>query len=205
MHPLRDIKPLRESGFHAIVGRQHGDNGEISSGFFMSKPQSKMIQLWSEGIQEAFTGAWSAHSNGALTVVYEQLVANPHEVLVMERNAFAPGSWMEDDLVRLLEVHEDETSSLELMTPDGHLPQYTEERMTRWVTPTRQSTWVQDWSKTYTLHAFSHNQGDFEIHGFKHITARYILERRSNIARAVYTVARELYEQGLVDRDICRG
>lgn len=201
VHPLRDIKPLRESGFHAIVGRQHGDNDEINSGFFMSKPHSKMIQLWSEGIQETFTGAWSAHSNGALTTVCEQLVANPHEVLIMERNAFAPGSWMEDDLVRLLEVHEDEISSLELMTPDGHLPQYAEEPMTRWVMPTMQSAWVQDWSKTYSLHAFNHNQGDFEIRGFKNITPRYVLERRSNLARAVYTVARELYEQGLIHID----
>lgn len=200
VHPLRDIAPLRESGFHAVAGRQQGDNAEINSGVFMNKAHSRMIELWSEGMNEAFTGEWSAHSNGALTAVCERLVSEPREVLIMERNAFAPGSWMKDDTIRLLEVHDDETSSLDMMGPDGHLPQYDdEERMTRWPVPKRRPGWAQDWSRTYMLHAFNHNQGDFEIPGFERITPRYVLERRSNMARAVYPVARDLFEHGLID------
>ncbi len=201
VHPLRDIKTLRESGFQAVVGRQQGDNAEVNSGVFMNKAHSKMIELWSEGMNEAFTGEWSAHSNGALTIVCEHLVADPGEVLIMERQAFAPGSWLKDDTIRLLQVHDDETSSLEMMTPDGRLPEYDEERMTRWAVPKKHPEWAADWAKTYMLHAFNHNQGDFEIPGFERITPRYILERRSNMARAVYPVARDLFEKGLIEID----
>ncbi|PQK16007.1 hypothetical protein BB8028_0006g03290 [Beauveria bassiana] len=134
VHPLRDIRVLRESGFHAVARRQQGENGEVNSGVFMNKPHSSMIELWSEGMHSAFTGDWSTHSNGALTVVCERLVASPPDVLIMERNAFAPGSWMRDDTIRLLEVHDDETSSLDMMTPDGHLPEFDEERI-RWSAP----------------------------------------------------------------------
>ncbi|KAM3432716.1 hypothetical protein NHJ13734_006752 [Beauveria thailandica] len=200
VHPLRDVRALRESGFHAVAGRQKG--AEINSGVFMSKPHSRMIELWSEGADEAFTGEWTAHSNGVLTVVCERLVAETPEVLIMERNAFAPGSWTSDDTVRLLEAHDDETSSLAMLSPDGHLPEYDdEEPMTRWSAPKRRPGWAQDWSRTYMLHAFHHNQDDFQIPGFDRITPRYILERRSNMARAVYPVARELFEQGLIDID----
>ncbi|KAM3508461.1 hypothetical protein MY10362_001192 [Beauveria mimosiformis] len=200
VHPLRDVRALRESGFHAVAGRQQ--NANVNSGVFMSKPHSRMIELWSEGMEEAFTGEWTAHSNDVLTVVCERLVAETPEVLIMERNAFAPGSWMSGDTVRLLKVHNNETSSLDMLSPDGHLPEYDdEEPMTRWSAPKRRPEWAQDWSRTYMLHAFHHNQDDFQIPGFDHITPRYILERRSNMARAVYPVARELFEQGLIGID----
>ncbi|KAM3502884.1 hypothetical protein MY11210_008917 [Beauveria gryllotalpidicola] len=201
VHPLRSVRALRESGFHAVAGRQRG--AEVNSGVFMSRPRSRMMELWSEGMGEAFNGEWTAHSNHVLTVVCERLVAESPEVLIMERNAFAPGGWTGDDIVRLLEVHHDETSSLDLLSPDGRLPGYDdEEPMTRWsAAPKRQPEWAQDWSRTYMLHAFNHFQGDFQIPGFDRITPRYILERRSNMARAVYPVAKELFEQGLIDVD----
>ncbi|OAA63972.1 glycosyl transferase [Cordyceps fumosorosea ARSEF 2679] len=206
VHPLRSVRALLESGFAAVAGRQQGDNAEVNSGAFFTKPHSRMIELWSEGMHAAFTGEWSAHSNGALTAVCENLVAAAPgaEVLIMERNAFAPGSWMREETIGLLEVHEEEPSSWAMRGADGSLPRYEEEPMTRWTAPAKgrdRPEWAQDWSKTYMLHAFNHNQKDFEIPGFDRITPRYILERRSNMARAVYPVARELYEQGLIDID----
>ncbi|TQV90146.1 glycosyl transferase [Cordyceps javanica] len=61
VHPLRDIAAIRESGFQAIVGRQKDD--EINSGVFMSNRHSRMIELWAEGMHEAYDGEWSTHSN----------------------------------------------------------------------------------------------------------------------------------------------
>ncbi|KAJ6790103.1 hypothetical protein PWT90_02107 [Aphanocladium album] len=200
VHPLRDLRPLRESGFAAVTGRQQGDNGEVNSGAFLTRPHARMIELWADGMHEAFDGQWSTHSNGALTIISEQLVAEDREVLIMERHAFAPGSWLQQDTIRLLEVHDEETSSLDMMDPDGHLPQYEPERMMRFARP-KKPDWADDWARTYMLHAFNHNQRDVKVHGFDRITPRYILERKSNMARAVYPIARELYEQGHINVD----
>lgn len=198
VHPLRDLKPIRESGFAAVTGRQHG--GEVNSGVFMNKPHCKLIEMWADGMHDAFDGQWSTHSNGAVTTISEQLVSEPGEVLIMERQAFAPGSWGQDDTVDLLQVHDGETSALDMMDPDGNLPIFETEKITRFSAIKKNPDFA-DWSRTYLLHAFNHNQRDFQVHGFDRITPRYILERKSNMARAVYPVARELYQQGLIAID----
>ncbi|KAJ3474543.1 hypothetical protein NLG97_g9797 [Lecanicillium saksenae] len=87
-----------------------------------------------------------------------------------------------------------------MIDPDGHLPQYEHDKMTRFHVP-KKPDWADDWARTYMLHAFNHNQRDFKIHGFDRITPRYILERKSNMARAVYPIARDLYENGHVAID----
>ncbi|KAK4233206.1 hypothetical protein C8A03DRAFT_19665, partial [Achaetomium macrosporum] len=58
-----------------------------------------------------------------------------------------------------------------------------------------------DWSHTYLLHAFTPDRWQHKVPGFEHITPRYVLERRSNFARAVYPVAKVLFEQGLINVD----
>lgn len=216
VHPLRDIKVLRESGFNAITGRQAsnfivgGSSSlipQINSGVFMTKARSKVMELWREDMHSGYLGDWSSHSNGALTVIGGRLVAEPGEMLIMEREAFAPGSWYENDTARLLEVHEEETSNLDLMDDEGQLPIHGEkdEQLTKWTaalsSPRRRPPWAHDWSSTYMLHAFRHYQHRYSIRGFTHVTPRYVLERRSNFARAVYPIARELYENGMIELD----
>ncbi|SMY23138.1 unnamed protein product [Zymoseptoria tritici ST99CH_1A5] len=208
VHPLKDIAPLRSSGFQAIAGRQQGRM--ICSGVFMTQPHSRMIELWHELMDAWFDGSWSKHSNYALTILGQQLVAHPgtKDMLIVERDAFAPWSWTLSDKTPLLQVHRDQVSALDLVDENGHLPDYPispSSPLEHWSDLNklpRRPPWANDWAASYMLHAFSHEQDNFvNIPGFRGISPRYVLERRSNFARAVYPVARELYEMGLIEVD----
>ncbi|KAK3935073.1 hypothetical protein QBC46DRAFT_462284 [Diplogelasinospora grovesii] len=173
VHVLRDIKFLRESGFKAIGGRQLG--GEINSGTFPS---------------------WR---NAALTQIGQRLVREPGEMLIMEQDAFAPGSWMYEDNVRLFGGHNTTTSNLENIAQGDPLPSY--EEGDKHERPNDFPDWARDWSTTYMLHAFTPDRGGRKIEGYDHISPRYVLERQSNFARAVYPIAKRMYDEGLVRID----
>jgi hypothetical protein len=190
VHPLRDVQVLRESGFQAIGGRQLG--GQLNSGTFMSKKGSKLINLWAEDMHKVYDGGWTTHSNDVITRLGERLVADPGEMLIMEREAFAPGSWNDVDCINLFGVHNETTSNLENMDLEAHLPSFDIN------SPEILPSWATDWSRTYLLHAFKPQRSGVSVYGFNRITPRYVLERRSNFARAVYPIARILHDRGLL-------
>lgn len=214
VHALRDMRALRESGFKAVAGRQL--HGQINSGTFLSVKQGRMISLWREQMHEVYDGGWTTHSNEVVTRVGERLVREPpgDEILILERDAFAPGSWEAKDEEWLFRVHNDTGSNLvtESYGQDGQgKGQGKEEEVPvhggfdegeafeeRWEHPERFPKWEHDWSGTYLLHAFSPFRFGGDIYGFKQITPRYVLERRSNFARAVYPVAKLMYDRGLI-------
>lgn len=199
VHTLRDVAPLRQSGFKAVAGRQLG--GPINSGTFMSEKGGKMIKLWMTQMHEVYDGGWTTHSNDVLTKVGERLVREPREMLILERDAFAPGSWENVDTDALFGVHNDTESNLANQTyvPGMALPAYDEEFSARWDHPERFLEWERDWSRSYLLHAFSPDRWSHKVEGLEEgITPRYVLERRSNFARAVYPVAKSMYERGLI-------
>lgn len=197
VYALRDIRILREGGFKAVAGRQLG--GQINSGVFMSVKGGKMVKLWMHDMHKVYTGGWTTHSNEVITKFGQRLIRESGEVLIMERDAFAPGSWNNDDTDYLFAPHDDVPSNLSNMTGTGPLPTYDEAFDERWETPQAFPDWARDWSSSYLLHAFSADRWGHEIPGFTHITPRYVLERRSNFARAVYPVARQMHEDGILD------
>lgn len=199
VHALRDLKPLRESGFSAVAGKQIEE--QINSGTFLSRPESKMMRLWVQGMNEAYTGGWTTHSNAVLTQIGRKLVAEPGEMLVLERDAFAPWSWNGDDCARLFSPHQEEPSNLEGVRQGDLLPEVEAGTYDEWTTLEETSDFPRDWSNTYLLHAFDPYRFGNHIEGFDKITPRYVLERRSNFARAVYPVAKEMYDRGLVSID----
>jgi hypothetical protein len=199
VHALRDIRVLRESGFKAIAGRQLG--GQINSGAFMSVQGGKMIELWMHGMHKAYTGGWTTHSNEVITTFGQRLVREPGEMLIMERDAFAPASWTNDDTDNLFAPHDDVPSNLPNLTEAGPLAAYDEAFDERWERPQDFPGWARDWSSSYLLHAFTADRWGHKIPGFTDITPRYVLERRSNFARAVYPVARQMHEDGVINID----
>lgn len=198
VHALRDIGILRRSGFKAIAGRQLG--GQINSGSFMSERHGKMIRLWMDGMHVAYTGGWTTHSNEVITKFGQRLVREPGEMMIMERDAFAPGSWNDRDTDELFGLR-DEPSNLANVSQGDVLPSFDEEFADRFDYPERFPSWARDWSHTYLLHAFTPDRWGHKVYGFESITPRFVLNRTSNFALAVYPIARHMYAEGLIDLD----
>ncbi|KAK4138443.1 hypothetical protein BT67DRAFT_437777 [Trichocladium antarcticum] len=197
VHALRDISYLRKSGFEAVAGRQK--DGAVNSGTFMSAKGGKMIALWMMGMHEVYDGQWTTHSNDVITRYGDRLVRQPGQMLIMEREAFAPGGWDADDNDMLFAVH-NETSNLgEDFAQGAPLPSHEEAFFDRWEHRDRFPEWERDFSSSYLLHAFSPGRFNHQVPGFEHITPRYVLERQSNFARATYPIAKLMYERGLID------
>jgi hypothetical protein len=198
VHALRDIRVLRESGFRGVAGRELG--GQLNSGTFMAVQGARLMRLWAERMHHVYDGDWTTHSNGALTAVGERLVREEGEVLIMDREAFAPGSWEARDNEMLFAPNET-VSNLEGVVQGDALAAFDEAFEERWVHPERFLEGERDWSSTYMLHAFSPHRFGHKVPGFEHVTPRYVLARQSNFARAVYPIARMMYNQGLIEID----
>jgi hypothetical protein len=196
-HAIRDIKALRESGFNAIVGREH--KGTITSGTFMAKKGNLLIKMWKEEMHRVFDGEWATHSNNAITRLGQRLARLPGEVLIMEQDAFVPGSWEEPDSILLYELHDDIASNLENVTEGSALPSYEEGLTDRWDRPQDFPPWDRDYSNTYILHAFSPKRHGGPVEDFEHMGPKYVLQRQSNFARLLYPVAKHMYDAGLIE------
>ncbi|RDA93040.1 hypothetical protein CP533_0693 [Ophiocordyceps camponoti-saundersi (nom. inval.)] len=171
---LRSLRSLFDAGFGAVVGREFTD--DINSGAFLTRPHGELITAWADDMPRFYDGSWLRHSNYALTSIAERLVGEASgDVLIMERNAFAPGGWEPQDLDRLWAVHDE---------GDGE-----------------DVSWPVDWSRTYLLHAFMPYRNKHPVHGFDRVDPRYVLERRSNFARALYPLVSMMEEKGLVERN----
>ncbi len=199
VHALRDIRVLRESGFRGVAGRELG--GQLNSGTFMAARGARVMRLWAERMHRVYDGGWTTHSNVALTAVAERLGREEGEVLIVDREAFAPGSWEARDNEMLFAVGNETVSNLEGVVQGDTLATFDEAFEERWVHPERFTEGVRDWSATYMLHAFSPHRSGRKVPGFEQITPRYVLARQSNFARAVYSIARMMYDQGLMETD----
>lgn len=60
--------------------------------------------------------------------------------------------------------------------------------------------WTVDYSVTYILHTFKMKRGPgwFQVTGFNELTPGYVLRRQSNIARALYIIAKRMVDEGLI-------
>ena len=81
------------------------------------------------------------------------------------------------------------------------MPTYNETVTDRWDHPEEFPAWQLDYSETYMLHAFSPKRNNDPTPNFEEITPRYVLERQSNFARAVYPVAKHMYDAGYLMLD----
>ncbi|KAH6658790.1 hypothetical protein F5X68DRAFT_237992 [Plectosphaerella plurivora] len=195
VHPLRDIKILRQSGFRAVAGRQM-DN-QVNSGTFMSVRHGKMVKLWMNRMNIVYDGGWTTHSNEVITSCGQQLVREAGEMLIMERDAFAPGSWTNKDTDALFGFRGESSNPANVNEGDA-LPALDETLSDRWDNPDKLPDWAHDWSHTYLLHAFSPDRWKHQVFGFENITPQYILNQTSNFALATYPIASHLYANGLI-------
>ncbi|KAI5460470.1 hypothetical protein BGZ63DRAFT_424974 [Mariannaea sp. PMI_226] len=188
---LRDIKPLREAGFNAVLGRESG--GKLNCGIFMSKPHSKALTLFLEGMHDVFkTKDYAAHCVLPLTVIGERLVAEQGEMLIVDREGFHPVGWDDSQAPKIYEVHENAKSNLEGISQGDPLPDYSPKDYNDW-------HWLHhdDWDRNF--------YASYMLHGFRieimEISPRFVFSRQSVFSRAVYAAAKAMYEEGLVEID----
>ena len=214
VYAMLDIAPLRRSGFAAVVGRIEGRQHQVNSGAILTRKGSELSRIYRDRMHRVYDGTYVTHSNLLLTAIAERLVRVPGEVLILDQNAFTPGSWLSKHLYMLYEVQKDVKSNLEGVKQGDRLPEYTsylepeaqpdaDRKTSSWDEPDNLSYgWERRFFDSYMIHAFQPGVRDIEaVEGFGGITPRYVLERRSNFARALYPVVWELYDRGIVGFD----
>ncbi|KAI6777924.1 glycosyl transferase [Emericellopsis cladophorae] len=115
-------------------------------------------------------------------------------LLFLVVSTVAPGGWVRDDTERLYGEHDDVESNIAGLKQGDPLPEHDD------MDAHDRPEWAFDYSCTYLLHAFSLSK---PRDGVKHnrITPKYVLEKRSNFGRAVYPIAKELYDKGIITID----
>ncbi|KAJ3483991.1 hypothetical protein NLG97_g7170 [Lecanicillium saksenae] len=200
VHALRDMKELREAGYDAVAGKQGG--GLLNSGTFLSSKGSTATKKWIDSMHRVYDGRWTTHSNEALTTVASGLNSNPCEILVLDQAAFAPIGWKWFDGERLFGEHYSATGLERLEDDAAPLPDNFDDNEVGEKSPSFlkfQLPWTLDWSCTFLLHAFSRQMPKLSTPN-NEITPRYIAQRRSLCARAVYPMLRDMYHNGVIDR-----
>jgi hypothetical protein len=117
VHPLQDFKPLQEAGFANVVGVQKDDL--VNSRCYMAIKKSEMIRLWLKYEYIVYDGGWITHAVELLTDLSRSLVLIPYEVLILERYALAPSSWLQDDAQSLFGSYS-EAQAPQLRAADPH-------------------------------------------------------------------------------------
>jgi hypothetical protein len=211
--PLRDIAPLRHSGFASVVGGavalRTKYTGFINNGVWLSRPHSYLTEVFCKSMDAFYNGVWAVGVD-ILTDLAYRLHAMPGEVLIVHPRAFAPTSWEIEDQENLFRPHDPRPTT---STPGGvesvagfaGKPAALKNTCDAlaWLARREQGekeSWEMDFSATYILHAFD---GDADsIPGWDgKITLKYVLERRSNYARAVYPAVRHAVEAGVIPRE----
>ncbi|KAF2995578.1 hypothetical protein E8E13_004418 [Curvularia kusanoi] len=196
--PLRPLTPLLNSGFAFVGGRQYGGagedgqiNGTINNGAFMTKPNSTMARIVVREQHAGFNGAWASNLH-LMTVIAEHLVTIPNEVLILDRNSFAPTHWFPDSpqgTEALFRPQPGRPSPEPIVTnTTDPMKLYDDVVLNR----RRRAEWEMDFSSTYLLHAFSTG------HHLEFINPKTILSRTSNFGVATYDVVKKMREDGLI-------
>ncbi|PHH84029.1 hypothetical protein CDD83_2618 [Cordyceps sp. RAO-2017] len=183
---LRDMAALRRTGFAAVTGREI--RHEVNSGTFMSRRRSRFISEWAERMPQVYDGGWLTHSNMLMTTIANRLVAEPGQMLILERDAMAPGDWDNQPAINkdLFGARDDAPDHIRDLRPGAALPPVRDDAADA------RPSWAWDLNTSYLLHAFPLEMLDFKI------SPRYVLERRSNYARAAYPIVKDMYERGHV-------
>ncbi|KAK0712743.1 hypothetical protein B0T26DRAFT_596577, partial [Lasiosphaeria miniovina] len=193
--PLRDVAPLRRTGFANVVGGgvvltvEH--TGFVNNGVMLARPHSILMGIWLEAAHQVFTGQWETASIHLLSDLAFRLNAVPAEVLVLNPRAFSPVSWEYEGVRELFQPHP--RRQLRAATTCLDAIAYVRERDA----PGAHEPWETDFSSTYILHAFDDEVP--HIPNWDHVVdLKYVLRRRSNYARAVYPAIWHAVEHGVI-------
>ncbi|GAB1314488.1 hypothetical protein MFIFM68171_04698 [Madurella fahalii] len=208
--PLRDIADLRNSGFANVIGGQTGLSmrftGYLNNGVMMAAPHSNLMTIFYEAAHEFFDGQWETASIHLLTDLGNRFALIPNEVLILQPQAFDPTSWQKEDQIRLFKEVLDPIATG--VGPEDQGQQQSSIGTCRdalaWLKQRENSKqtdpWELDFSSTYVLHAFD-NWVPSIIGKDRKIDVKYVLERKSNYARAVFPAVWRAVQEGIIPQD----
>lgn len=198
--PLRDVAPLRRLGFRNVVGRQVGDL--VNSGLAMCVQGSKLAYLMTRDGPRVFDGVWTTHAVDILSHISDRLVGVDNEVLILDKKAWAPTSWLPDSFDILVKPHPDVAPfGDEVLIYDAE-----QDPVARWKAKYNfgfgdKKDWRMDFSPTYLLHAFKSREHPQEGWYKEWKGVEYVMRRNSNFARAAYPLVKRMVDEGLVAAD----
>jgi mannosyltransferase OCH1-like enzyme len=199
--PLRDIKPLRESGFANVMGLEEA--GRVNNGFMMCKKASALISIYRVEQHRVFDNRWTTHSVDLLSEMSYRLGPIEKEVLILGMKNFSPSSWTKKDINTLFKPHFETAASLpyqkenhtapEVLTTKKDAAEYWQARKKK----SGKEPWEVDYSSSYVIHAFDGSPLRFWP---SQVSLEYVLDRQSNYARAVYPAIQQAIDTGIIDR-----
>lgn len=223
VYTLQDLKPLRESNFGAVAARTEAYD-HLNSGQWMTEPNGKVISAWQEEMHKVFVGTpygtdgWARASDVAFRKVAHELFgeAGGH-ILILEERAFTPGRIGHNGdpffgaipaLYGWNSEHPNPagvfTNDLTNFTQGDSLPDFEAAEANGERPP-----WSEDWSTSYLFHAFMAHEEPLKSEyistwtggRYQRLTPRYVLERQTRFARALYPVAKHMYDTGVLHVD----
>ncbi len=198
---LRDLEPLRRTGFENVVGRQK--NTQICPAVILSAPGNKMMEAYQALQHTVFDpGRWALHATDLLTRLAEDFQMPDHQVLILPHNTFFPFDWVATELKSLYEVHDDQGVPAVSNKGSQNLTEYIESFQLY-----GPETWQKDWRSPYVLHGWTsgikgqlNDQEREAMFGkFGGITPAYVLARNSHFAMAVYPAVKHALDNEVLD------
>ncbi|KAL2126197.1 hypothetical protein VTI74DRAFT_1485 [Chaetomium olivicolor] len=216
--PLRDIADLRNSGFRNIVAQEFAVTirfaNNLNNGVMMSIPDSKFMTIFYHAAHQFYDGKWATASTHLLTDLANRLAALPFEVLILQPQAFSPVSWEYEDQRRLFLPTMDTTTATssedhqaEQLLRAAAVQSGSCQDMLAWLKNREKmkhgkdaDLWELDFSSSYVLHAFD---GEIEkiLGKDQEIDVKYVLDRQSNYARAVFPAVWHAVQEGIIPKD----
>ncbi|PQE28942.1 glycosyl transferase protein [Rutstroemia sp. NJR-2017a BBW] len=190
--PIRDIRPLRATGFANIVGANSA--GMYNSGVMLSKKGSALSTIMRKEMHRVFDGSEGTHSTILLTSIANRLSAVPKEVLVLGQNAFRSIGENVEEAKTLFQPHpETDTTSMN----NYRLAPHCQDVWKWWESRAEKlADWVTDYSSSYILIS----SGRPQVESWDgEITLEYVLERRSNFALLAYPAVAHAIKAGYLD------
>ncbi|KAG5988506.1 hypothetical protein E4U54_004640 [Claviceps lovelessii] len=179
MYALRDIRPLRtgEASFvaHALLNADGGAGAagaagaaSVSHDFFMSSKGGSLVSTWANLLHQTYS---------------PDAAASPSDVIVTELTALAMARSPADTAFMTAPAFESDRHNTSGRNGNGGGGGGGAER---------------DWSKTYVLQMSESKGNTWTAVPFESVTPMYLLESRSEFARAMYPVTRAMVEKGLI-------
>jgi hypothetical protein len=196
--PIRDIQPLRYSGFRNIMGHEKYEG--VNNGAWMSQKGSALMKIFEKAQHEVYDGEWTTHSVKLLTRLSNSLMPISNEILILERKAFTPTSWEAEEMIILFLNHPEAaelppaSDDLETFFAPPDINQLWEEAKSRQL-----EEWELDFSSSYAVHAMSPTHHVGKVPGFTDVTLDYVLQRQSNYARVTFPAVWHALKTGAIN------